>query len=179
MARKPDRPAERKITAGFNGSPKLTDELTTKIAARLKAGNFRETACASVGVSSRSLRKWLRQAVEDKAAGKTTRFTTLADALDEAEGDAEHIAVQMARKAGKEDWRFWCWWLEHKCNKRWGYKAEVRVTLERDRERMLELAERTLHPEQYERLLVELTADEAMNAGYSDESAEDPGAAGK
>ena len=160
-------------SSGHRGAPKLTDSLIEQLTARLKAGNFRETACASVGIASRTLRIWLRQAREDTAAGKETRFTRLSAALDEAEGDAEHIAVQMARRAGKEDWRFWTWWLEHKCNKRWGYKAALSVTLERDRERLLEAAERCLPEVQFNRLLMEIAA--ADDVGVSEEPPEDTG----
>lgn len=121
----PDESAEKRPPGR---PPKLTPELTEQIAARLKAGNFRETACASVGIASRTLRIWLRQAAKDNEAGLETRFTKLSEALDVAEGDAEHIALQMARKSGAKDWRFWTWWLEHKCNRRWGYKATVEHT---------------------------------------------------
>jgi hypothetical protein len=118
------KPAEKKPKLGHRGHPKLNDQLIEDITARLKAGNFRETACASVGIASRTLRIWLKRAAKDREDGIESRFTKLSEALDRAEGDAEHIAVQMARKAGKDDWRFWTWWLEHKCNRRWGYNSK-------------------------------------------------------
>lgn len=159
--------------------PKLTPELTEQICARLKAGNFRETACAAVGIASRTLRIWLRQAAQDRVDKRATRYTKFADALDAAESEAEHLAIQRARIAGKDDWRFWTWWLEHKHNKRWGFKAALSVVLEDDREKLLTAAERVLAPDQYRKLLVELAASDSDDDPASEAaSAEDVGGAG-
>ena len=88
-----------------------------------------------------------------------TRFTRLSDALDLAESESEYIALQMARKAGKDDWRFWFEFLKHRYPKRYGLKANISLTIERDRNRLLDVVEQIVGEKEFQKVLVALAND--------------------
>ena len=113
---------------------KCTPELTERIAQLIKAGNYRETACAASGVSSRQMREWLQ-----KGAEGLEPFASFLEAMDVAEAGAEARHVLTITSASKEDWRAAAWILSRKYHKRWGDKIQVEI--QQTFEGLLELLE--------------------------------------
>lgn len=102
---------------GRTGTPKLTPELVERITVLLRRGLYRETACATVGISSRTLRHWLQRASE--GGPHSARFRRFAEAIEKAEAEAEGIAAAAIMKAGMEDWRALAWILERRGRQRY------------------------------------------------------------
>lgn len=87
----------------------------------LIAGNYRDTAGNIAGISSRSLRSWMKQAEEGDA-----RYAAFATVVTIAEALAESAAVRNVRAAGKDP-RFWAaemTYLERRHPEKWGRRNE-------------------------------------------------------
>lgn len=97
--------------------PKLTPELMERITVLLRRGLYRETACATVGISSRTLRLWLRRGAE--GGPHSARYRRFAEAIEKAEAEAEGIAAAAIMKAGMDDWRALAWILERRGRQRY------------------------------------------------------------
>jgi hypothetical protein len=93
-------------------SPKLTPAVQEEICKWIRAGSFRETACAAAGIPSRTLRDWITKAKRDREQGIRSRYTDLEDALEEA--SEKFLAVGLAKivKSGEKDWKALAWVLE-------------------------------------------------------------------
>lgn len=139
--------------------PKFTQALSDKFVEIVRRGNFRETACAQVGVDPSTMRKWLRMA----AAGDK-RFARFVKALDAAEAEAEDVMVAAIRLAAREDWRAAAWYLERRGPKRWGFKAQVEVSVQEELQRILDVVERELGGEASTRVFAAL-ADSDVSEG--------------
>jgi hypothetical protein len=101
---------------------KCVPEITDKILALIRGGNYRDTACAAAGIDSRVMREWLIRGAKGEEP-----FATFSAAMDEAEGAAEARHVLTITSASKEDWRAAAWILSRKYHKRWGDKIQVEV----------------------------------------------------
>lgn len=132
---------------GSGADTKLTPKVQAKILSELRAGNFRETAAAAAGVSSRTLRNWLRAAAE----GKDPVYVDFARKLELAEAVGETKDVRRLAAAGGEDWRSVAWRLERRHPKRWGHR--LNITLTEELEKLLKIAEQVLEEESFGRLL--------------------------
>jgi len=109
MARKRKRPRST-----------LSPELGDRILALVRRGSHRETACATVGISPRTLQSWLERA---KQGGPySARYKRFADAMDKAEAEAESFTLSAIVLAGKQDWRALAWVLERRGAQRWNSK---------------------------------------------------------
>ena len=87
----------------------------------LMEGNYRDTAGAMAGITSRSLRSWM-----EKAEAGDARYQALAAVVTVAEAFAESTAVRKVRAAG-HDPRFWAaemTYLERRHPDRWGRRSE-------------------------------------------------------
>ncbi len=144
------RPPRKPATA-------LTRGIQERICAFIRAGSYIETACAAVGIPSRTLRAWLTRGAEASEAGRTNRYTAFADALREAEAAAEVRGIGLISKAAKADWRAAAHFLERRHGRRWGQQVNVKV--EAELEKFLGTAERVLEGEAFERLLEALAAE--------------------
>ena len=72
-------------------------------------------AAASVDVSPRSVRRWLREGdLRERVAELRATQNEHADATDEAR------LVVLLLKAAEHDWRASAWWLERRWPERWG-----------------------------------------------------------
>lgn len=85
----------------------------------LAAGAFLETAAATAGITSRTLRNWLRYAREGDE-----RFQPAAAAILEACAAFEHVLIERVRWAADTDWKAAAWLLEKRFPKRWGSIAQ-------------------------------------------------------
>lgn len=99
---------------------KLTPETRDRILALIKAGNYRETAAAAVGIRGDTLREWLRRGAREEG----TIYSDFAELMDQAEAEAEARDVALIGKAGQEDWRALAWRLERRGKERWRTSTE-------------------------------------------------------
>jgi hypothetical protein len=102
---------------------KLTPETHAKIVSLIRAGNFRETAAASAGIDSSTLRDWLRRGAKGEEP-----YATLSRDLDVAEADAEVRDVLIIGKAAGKDWRAAQWRLAVRSPERWAKAARVELS---------------------------------------------------
>lgn len=106
---------------------RYSDRVHRDIVRLIQAGNYRETACAAVGISSRTLRRWLRAG----AAGDE-RYMRLADDMATAESKAEArdlmvIGAAAGNPQAPGDWRASAWRLERRYPHRYGQQIKVAV----------------------------------------------------
>ena len=114
----------------------------------LKAGVPREVACAGVGIDSRTLRIWMERARSGEA-----KFVALESAIELAQSEAQSSMLVRIRKHGDKGWRALAWFLERVWSDRYGYKAQTRVTVEAELERILDLATAVLGSDAAAKLL--------------------------
>ena len=113
--------------------PKLTPKIQERICSLVRAGNFRETACAAAGIASRTLRVWLRKAREaevkaekgERLTPADTRHLEFGEALERAEAECEARDIMLIGAAAKEDWKAAAWRVERRGAKRWGFKQKL------------------------------------------------------
>lgn len=134
---------------------KFTVELGKRFCEIVRRGNFRETACAEIGITPPTMRRWLRMASE----GHEELRAWVRD-LDAAEAEAEDVMVVAIRRAAIKDWRAAAWYLERRGPKRWGFKAQVEVSLQEELQRVLDVVEREVGGEAAARILAALTDGE-------------------
>jgi hypothetical protein len=103
---------------------KLTPEVHDKIVKLVRAGNYRETACAAAGITSRTMRDWMK--LGDSGLEPYEAF--LRD-VDQAEAEAEARDVTQIAKASADDWRAAAWRLERKSHERWAYRGKEELTV--------------------------------------------------
>ena len=155
----------------------LTEEIVELVCSHLRNHSFRETAIACAGVSKFTVRNWIRQGVRDQNAGVDSLFAQFVARMDEAEREAEAELIDGIQKRGLEpflksssdkigdtyeapDWKALAWIAERRGAKRWGIKKQLTVAIDKDREKLLSVAEKTLAPDVFDKLLEALIADE-------------------
>jgi hypothetical protein len=94
----------------------LTPELAESFCKVVAAGNYRIVAAAAVGVTDRSVKKWIARGKKEES-GIYREFML---AVEKAEGSAERAMVRLIRKSARTDWHAAAWYLERKFNERWG-----------------------------------------------------------
>ncbi len=99
------------------GAPeKLTQPVFDKIVELISAGGVsRRVAAQAVGVSPRTLLRWLTRGREPDSG----IYCLFLSAIQRAEAEGEVASVQHIRIAGAKDWRAAAWFLERKYPKRW------------------------------------------------------------
>lgn len=146
----------------------------------LEKSNFRETAIASIGVSPYIVRDWIRKGERDRRNGVESIERDLAVGMDQAEAKAEADLIGGIREAGflpfvksdsdkgqvieRGDWRALSWIAERRGSKNWGIKKNLEVTIGRDREKLLEMAEKVLDGEQFDKLIAAFIAAEESDS---------------
>jgi len=140
----------------------LTPEVHARIVESLRLGNYKETAAAEAGVSSRTLRRWYGRG----AKGEEPYAGFLADSL-AAEAEAESRDVKRLADHGRDDWRAAAWRLERKHPDRWG--LHLKVEIRQELEKIIDVAERVLEPDAFTSLLNALN-DSAGEIGQATES---------
>jgi hypothetical protein len=102
---------------------KLTPKLLAEILRNMRTCAYRETACAAVGIDSKTLRNWLKLAKRGGASNAIYR--TFAAGLEEAEAQAEIVDLTFISMAAKADWRAAAWRLARKSPERWGDRQRI------------------------------------------------------
>jgi len=123
----------------------------------LKRGNFREMACAQVGITSQTLRNWIRRGVGADGAEPFVQFVI---DLEKAEAEGEDLLLMGMRRAGKDDWRSYAWILERLGSQRWGYKAQTQVDVQKELSRILEKVQKVLGADAAARVFAALADSE-------------------
>lgn len=121
--------------------PKLTRDVEDRLLKLLNAGVPKELACYAVGIASRTLRIWLAKAREGNR-----QFVGFADKVEQAQAEAQALMLAKIRKHGDKDWRALAWILEHIASERFGYKAQVNVTVDAELERILDVVAKIAGP---------------------------------
>lgn len=105
---------------GARPATQLTPEVHKRIVAMLRAGNYLETAASAAGITSKTLRIWLRW-------GKMGRepFRQFATDVDVAVGESQALMVQQVRSWGQRDWRANGWLLERRFPDLFGARLQV------------------------------------------------------
>lgn len=123
-------------------------EVIAELIAKLREGNYLETAAAWAGVSLGAVRDWLRCGNADLQEGRTdtpvARFARDADRA-RAEATARHVAVVVRTAQGEPahvdeetrqfipavrgDWSAAAWWLERTDPERWGRRDKLRLSV--------------------------------------------------
>jgi transposase len=94
---------------------KLTAEVETDLVLLLANGLSIRSAARVVGVSRRSLTRWLADGLTERVAEARASRPETTDALTEA-----RLVVAIARAAALGDWRARAWFLERRWPERWG-----------------------------------------------------------
>lgn len=151
--------------------PKLNRETETRLLSLLRAGVPKEVACAGVGIDSRTLRIWM----ERSRAGEE-KFVEFAKKLEAAQAEAQSSMLVQIRRAGSKDWKALAWVLERCFSEQYGYKAQTKVQIEADLERILDVATTTLGPEAAAKLFEVLAGERsASQAGLDSPGASTSG----
>lgn len=132
-----------------------TPELGSNLCKVLARGNFREMACAQVGISTQTLRNWLRRGVEGEE-----QFAELLLNVENAEAQSEDLLITGIQAAGKQDWRALAWILERLASQRWGYKAQAQVDVQKELNRILEKIQKVLGADDAARVFAALADSE-------------------
>jgi transposase len=106
-------------TADMAGRPsKLTPERRDDLTLMLAHGVPVGVAAKSVGVSARTLRRWLAE------GDLRERIAEIRSARRTGDGAAsEARMVVLLLKASEHDWRASAWWLERRWPERWALRA--------------------------------------------------------
>jgi hypothetical protein len=151
-------------------------------------GNCRETAVAFAGISPGIVRNWIRAGKKDIDAGDDTVEAQFVTRFLKCEAEAEMKSISAIRDRGQNgfvtsssekgetttppDWRAEAWWLERRGAKNWGVKKSLEISVGRDRERLLEIAEQVLDADQFDKLLAAfVAAEDAESSGLGEDEA--------
>lgn len=134
----------------------LTPELQAAIVACIEAGNYRVTACASVGIHRHTLQNWEKWGLEGKAP-----YVDLLAALLKAEAKSEVDLLASVRNAESGDlWQNKAWMLERRFATRWCAKVKQQVA-----EHVDALTEKLKADPELHRRVVDVLADSEPSAG--------------
>jgi transposase len=126
---------------------KLTAAVQAAIVKALRQGNYIEAAAGIAGVTKQVVYDWMRAG----AQGKAPKYVKFLDAVKKAQADAETRHVGRITKAAEKQWQASAWMLERKFPDRWGQRIKVEV--ERQMNRLLDILRDGLPPETYEHVL--------------------------
>jgi len=102
----------------------LTDELTDRLVALLRAGNYVGVALRACGLASRTYQQWMARGKSGKAADE--QFRTFRERVEQAHAEGEAINVAEIAKQARKSWAAAAWILERQYPERWG-RVSVRV----------------------------------------------------
>ena len=105
---------------------KLNAKVQSKIVSAIKAGNYACVAAAYAGIGERTFYEWLER-------GRTrpgSIYAQFAQAVKDAESEAEVRAVAMVQKAMGDNWTAAMTFLERKFPNRWGRRDRLKLEVE-------------------------------------------------
>lgn len=113
-----------------------------------------ETAAAYAGISKDTLYAWLKRGKREKRGA----YRAFSDAVASALAESEVTACEIVAKAGATDWRATAWRLERRFPDRFAPKAQVRVQVDAELSKMLDVAKGALDEAAYEQFLAALAS---------------------
>lgn len=103
---------------------KLTEQLQDRLVKAIRAGNYAESAARSCGISASTYYRWMQRG-EREGDGI---YRELAEAVRQAEAEAEVYAVAVIRRAMGEDWKAALAYLERRYPGRWRRHSSTELT---------------------------------------------------
>ena len=110
--------------AGRNS--KLTPEVHEKIVTALRAGNYSKVAAEYAGIGESTFYRWLQKG----RAAKRGMYREFADAVQQAEREAEIRAVAILQRHMEDNWQAAMTFLERKFPERWGRRDHLDVSVD-------------------------------------------------
>ncbi len=112
------------------GAPsKLTEKTTAQILQWVSHGALIETSCRAAGIHKSTLYLWLKQAAEDRKAGKNdTPHVVFLDALEKAAAHSDVKDIELIGSAARTHWQAAAWRQERKNPKEWGRKDHLAIS---------------------------------------------------
>ena len=105
---------------------KFTPDVTSRILAAVRAGNYIETAAAWAGVSKQTIYEWLRTGSRQEKGP----YRDFSDAVGMALAHAEISDLSNIGDAAKTNWQAAAWRLERRNPSRWGRKDRAPINAE-------------------------------------------------
>ena len=105
--------------------PKLTKQLIENLGIAIQNGNYVETACDFVGISTTTLYRWLQ---ESEQTGAKPLLRELSDTVRASRAQAEMRNVLRIQKAAEDSWQAAAWWLERSQPKKWSKQTNVELS---------------------------------------------------
>jgi len=99
---------------------KLTPELHAEIIILLKAGNFVETTCGTVGINKSTFYDWIKKGKNPNHP--KNKYRKFREAVEQAMAWSEARNVALITKLSEENWRAAAWMLSRKHPDKWGKK---------------------------------------------------------
>ena len=132
----------------MSGRPtKLDVEMARKLTELIRAGSHAVTAAAACGINRATYFRWMNRG-EQQNRGPYRDFH---DGIKRAEAECELRCLMHINKAALADWRANAWLLERKWPARYG--PQIRVTVEKTLNDMLEALKRNLDAETFVRVV--------------------------
>lgn len=171
--RKPGRPS---------GTADLTDDVIKNISELILAGNFAEVAAAAQGIYRQKFSQWLVHGHQDRLKGIESQYRKLLETVEEADAKAEADALEsvktLAKHEQRPDAKVALEMMGRRWSARWNQVQQVKVQVEREVERVLDIVEQEAPPDVAERILKRLVALSATEGG-SAETSKAPGRKGR
>lgn len=117
---------------------KINPTVQAELLKMIQAGNYMETAASYVGISTSTLRDWIRRGereaqrfIDDpksRPIKSETPFMEFSQAVKKAQASAEIRDVILIGDAARESWQAAAWRLERKYPEKWGKKERHEVS---------------------------------------------------
>lgn len=116
------------------GRPRiLTEKITREICECLEEGNYLETACHLVGISTDSAFAWMKEGHKarklhlagDEYPDEWAMSLFFLDSIKKAEAKAETQALRTLRAMAPDAWQSVAWRLERRHPSRWGRRQAI------------------------------------------------------
>lgn len=135
MAPSKNKPADAdEAKRPARGAYKLDQDLSDKICAAVRLGNYIETAAAFAGIARSTLYEWMKLGRATPKEGETVEQFELAQPyrefvvqLEQAMASAEVRDVTTIMKASSRNWQAAAWRLERRNPERWGRRDRPEV----------------------------------------------------
>lgn len=109
----------------------MSNEFTETLIGYLEEGMPFKAACDLVGVSSTSVRKYVRTGLQDLAAGRETVLADFGHNVNRAMAEAKHKRILQLHKAADNPmfWTAAAWWLERMYPQEFGKQDRLALTV--------------------------------------------------
>lgn len=119
---------------GPGGRPEIditSEEMSGPFLQYLREGmSFRE-ACALIGISRTTARKWINAGKHDLAGGRDSKLAEFAVEVEKALTEAKHLRIQALNNAAAIPafWAAAAWWLERRYPQEFGRQDRVNMNM--------------------------------------------------